>query len=92
MPFTPTTELVTRGPYRYIRNPILLGVSLFYFGATSLPFGWLVGLTVFGGSLLLGGIYYRAVEERQLEERFGEAYRTYKRQTPFLVPRIPLGR
>ncbi|MGH9579834.1 MAG: methyltransferase family protein [Terriglobales bacterium] len=28
------------------------------------------------------------LEERELERRFGDAYREYKRRTPALVPRI----
>jgi protein-S-isoprenylcysteine O-methyltransferase Ste14 len=36
-------------------------------------------------SLLL--TYIKRVEERELEARFGQAYRSYKEQTPFLIPR-----
>ena len=30
----------------------------------------------------------KLLEERELAERFGEAYLAYKRSTPFIVPRL----
>ncbi len=42
---------------------------------------------VIGLSILLL-IYIKRVEERELEARFGEAYRVYKENTPFIIPRI----
>jgi protein-S-isoprenylcysteine O-methyltransferase Ste14 len=31
--------------------------------------------------------YLKRLEERELAERFGEAYLAYKRETPFIIPR-----
>lgn len=31
--------------------------------------------------------WVRGVEERELEARFGEAYREYRKRTPFYVPK-----
>lgn len=86
MPFTPTTNLVTQGPFRVIRNPILLGVSAFYFAVVAAPFGWFAGMAVLSVSIVCGGLFYRLVEEPQLEHRFGDAYREYRSSTPFLLP------
>jgi protein-S-isoprenylcysteine O-methyltransferase Ste14 len=33
-------------------------------------------------------IYIKLVEERELEARFGNAYLSYKKSTPFIVPTI----
>lgn len=80
-------ELTTVGPYGYVRHPLYLGN--FFMGA---------GFALMGGSILLLGIFllvlaliYKATvetEERDLILRFGEAYRTYARQVPALLPRI----
>jgi protein-S-isoprenylcysteine O-methyltransferase Ste14 len=32
--------------------------------------------------------YIKLVEEKELEAKFGEEYRMYKRKTPFLVPKF----
>jgi protein-S-isoprenylcysteine O-methyltransferase Ste14 len=33
-------------------------------------------------------VYIKRVEEREMEARFGDAYRAYRRNTPFLLPRL----
>jgi protein-S-isoprenylcysteine O-methyltransferase Ste14 len=33
--------------------------------------------------------YLKRLEEGELTERFGEAYLAYKRETPFIIPRLP---
>ena len=33
--------------------------------------------------------YLKLLEERELADRFGEAYLAYPRSTPFIVPRLP---
>ena len=74
------------GPYRYVRNPLYLGL---WFMAAALAFlmpptGALVAmilLTVFQVRLILG-------EEAFLAERLGEAYLAYKHSVPRLFPRL----
>ena len=34
-------------------------------------------------------LYLKRIEERELAERFGEAYLTYNREVPFIIPRLP---
>ena len=82
-----STELVTNGVYRYCRNPMTLGYSL-------LPCGMGImfkspAMTLFIPAIILAvaTIYVKVWEEPELERRFGEAYREYKRTTPFLIPR-----
>jgi protein-S-isoprenylcysteine O-methyltransferase Ste14 len=73
----PSTTVVTTGPYRFSRNPIYLGLTALYVAvAVAMNSGWaLIGLAP-----LLLVMRYGVIEreERYLEAKFGEAYRTYK--------------
>ncbi|RLI83705.1 hypothetical protein DRP07_03015 [Archaeoglobales archaeon] len=84
-PMMPTQKLVVEGPYAYCRNPMIFGIMLFYLGIGvwmgSFSF---IGLVIlFVVSLL---VYVKLVEEKELEERFGQEYVEYKKRTPFLLP------
>lgn len=88
-PTAPTTALVTSGPFRLCRNPIQLGAVLYYLGlGTWLSSSILVGILAFLFALLAASLYNRFIEERELEGRFGEAYRAYRDKTPFLIPKL----
>jgi protein-S-isoprenylcysteine O-methyltransferase Ste14 len=87
LPMMPTQRLITTGPFRYCRNPMTLGTILAYLGlslAAATTVGVLIVVTL--ASLLL--LYLRKVEEKELVERFGEAYQAYKRDVPFIIPRF----
>lgn len=84
----PTVRLITSGPYRLCRNPIQLGAMLYYLGLLTLLSSPLSGLLVFVLGGLTGSFYHGRVEEKELEQRFGQAYQEYKARTPFLIPRI----
>jgi protein-S-isoprenylcysteine O-methyltransferase Ste14 len=87
LPMIPTRKLLVSGPFRYCRNPMALGTILAFLGlaiARATP-GGTISVILLGGLLLL---YDRRVEERELEERFGEAYLQYKREVPFILPRF----
>jgi protein-S-isoprenylcysteine O-methyltransferase Ste14 len=88
LPMMPTQELLTRGPFRYCRNPMTLGTILAYSGL-GIAAGTIsgVGLVLCFGAFLV--LYIKGIEEKELAERFGEAYLVYKRETPFLIPRLP---
>jgi protein-S-isoprenylcysteine O-methyltransferase Ste14 len=91
LPVMPTQELLTEGPFRSCRNPMTLGTILGYLGlavAAGTTAG--TGLVVALATLLL--VYLKRLEEGELTERFGEAYLAYKRDTPFIVPRLPARR
>jgi len=81
-------KIANRWLYSRTRNPMVLGTLLF---AVVLGF-WLQSLHVvlwaaawLSPALL---IFVRIYEERELELRFGAPYLDYKRQTPFLWPRV----
>lgn len=87
IPASPPPRLVTSGPYARSRNPMLGGVFLLLFGT-----GFLLGspslVFVLGPLFVVGSLLeFRFVEEPELEKRLGEAYRTYRQQTPMVIPR-----
>lgn len=88
LPMMPTKELLTDGPFRYCRNPMTLGAILAYLGiavAARTPSG--AGLVLSLAATLL--VYLKRLEEGELAERFGDAYLRYRRETPFIIPRLP---
>lgn len=88
-PKVATQRLVTQGPYAYSRNPMTLGALWMYLGiGVWVGSGVVILLTVIVFSVLLTFIYVH--ETRELTGRFGEEYRAYKRQTPFLWPRFTM--
>ncbi|HEV8128726.1 MAG TPA: isoprenylcysteine carboxylmethyltransferase family protein [Candidatus Eisenbacteria bacterium] len=78
--------LVTRGPYRWVRHPFYVSVTLFLAGVSLAAADWFF---LVGGAavLVLIGIRTRT-EEAKLEERFGEAYRAYRERTGRFFPRL----
>ena len=88
LPMMPTQELLTKGPFRYCRNPMTFGTILAYSGIGVVA-GTIagIGLVLLFGALLV--LYLKRMEERELAERFGEAYLAYQREVPFIIPRPP---
>lgn len=87
MPMTERAEpeLVTSGPYRFVRHPIYSGILLGMLGtalATDLYF-----LLAFGVALAYF-TYSATVEERLLGESFPEAYPRYRAHTKMLIPYV----
>ncbi len=84
-PTDPPKELVIKGFYRYVRNPIYAGVVLIFLGHF-LWFGYwaLLIYTVFswiGVHLFI--IFY---EEPTLRRKFGVAYEDYLKRVPRWIP------
>jgi protein-S-isoprenylcysteine O-methyltransferase Ste14 len=85
MPMTQRAEpeLVTSGPYRFVRHPIYTGI-LTAMAGTALV-NSLIGLIVV--ALLVAYFYYSGtVEERNLAVTFPETYPEYKSRTKMLIP------
>ena len=86
-PWNPPRKLVVRGPYRYVRNPMITSVLMMLSAETLATELWpLVAWLVF--FFVANCVYFPLVEEKGLERRFGDAYRTYKANVPRWLPRI----
>ncbi|MGH2923048.1 MAG: methyltransferase family protein [Solirubrobacterales bacterium] len=79
IPFTPTTALVTDGPYRITRNPMYVGMASLYV-AVAVAFGLIWALVLLPLVLLAVDRLVIAKEEPYLERLFGEPYLDYKRR------------
>jgi protein-S-isoprenylcysteine O-methyltransferase Ste14 len=86
-PWDPPQRFVVRGPYRYVRNPMISGV-LALLAAETLMLWSLPILCWLMAALLVNLIYIPFVEERGLVKRFGEPYLTYKKNVPRWLPRL----
>ena len=76
-------ELVTSGPYRYVRHPIYSGILLAMLGsALAASLYWLVAFAVLGSYF----IYSATVEEKLLASSFPATYPSYKTKTKMLIP------
>ena len=74
-----TKRLMTDGPYRQSRNPMLSGTYLYYIGIGLACWSWWA-LLVFAAVAGLMMLQVRS-EERRLEADFGEEYLAYKKRT-----------
>jgi protein-S-isoprenylcysteine O-methyltransferase Ste14 len=87
MPMTQKAEpeLVTDGPYRFVRHPIYSGLLAGVLG-TALATN-LIGLIIVA---VLGGYFYysASVEEKNLTATFPTAYPAYRTSTKMLIPFI----
>jgi protein-S-isoprenylcysteine O-methyltransferase Ste14 len=86
-PWDPPRHLVVVGPYRYVRNPMISGVTFVVFGEALMLRSWphfLWALLFLVNNLLWIPFY----EEPQLERRFGDDYRTYRRHVRRFIPRV----
>lgn len=86
-PVDPPRTLVIRGPYRYVRNPMYLGVTAIVLGE--------VVLTRSGALMLYWGLWFLAAnlfvmgyEEPTLRQQFGASYEEYTRRVGRWLPRL----
>ena len=79
-----TSVLMTEGPYRLCRNPMLLGVFLYYIGLLICLKSW-KAVVVFAVYAAIMMVQVRS-EEKRLERDFGEEYLAYKAGTKRLIP------
>ena len=79
-------QLETEGPYSLCRNPLYFGSLCFAISIAC----FLKSITFSGALLVAAFVYFHWVvraEERYLELRFGEDFRSYCRRTPRFWPR-----
>jgi len=87
LPLDQTQKLVTKGPYKYVRNPMAIAgigqavsISIFF---------WSIHILFYA---IIGAILWhfvvRPLEEKDMVERFGNDYEEYKRKVKCWVPKI----
>ena len=90
-PAAPTEELVVRGLYRYVRNPMYLAVLVVITGQAL----WLSRsvLLVYAAAVAAACItFVYGYEQPTLSRRYGAAYQAYLRAVPGWWPRLPWAR
>lgn len=87
LPLEGPRELVVRGPYAAVRNPMAIA-GLAQGAAVAFWLGsWFVLVYVVAGGVLWH-VFVRPVEEADLLETFSDAYRAYRARVPLWLPRI----
>ena len=79
-------ELVTSGPYRWVRHPLYTAGTSFFVSLSLVAANWFMGLATL--SVLVMLIVRLPKEEEKLIERFGDEYREYMKRTGRLLPKI----
>ena len=77
-PFERSSRLVTEGPYRFSRHPMYLGMVAILIGL-GIALGSITPWAVVPAFAFLAGKFI-AIEEKAMEETFGQAYRDYRRR------------
>ena len=86
VPFSPPPKLVTTGPYRFVRNPMLTGIFMQLFGL-GIALGSLSLIFVFTPLFIIINVWeLKKVEEPELVKRLGQEYVEYKKQVPMFFP------
>lgn len=86
-PIDPPKELVVRGLYKYVRNPMYIGVLSLVLGQAI----WFESARLFEYAALLFLLFSAFVflyEEPALRRKFGESYRRYCQMVPRWIPRL----
>lgn len=78
-------DLITSGPYKYIRHPIYSGILLASLGtALAVSYFWLAIMLISGAYF----IYSATVEEKDMTKQFPYKYPDYKKKSKMLIPYI----
>ncbi len=80
-------ELVTGGPFAYVRNPLYIGNILLYTGVAAMSGIWWIAII----GLVYFAFQYEAIvrgEESYLRKTFGDAYREYAAHVRRFIPRF----
>jgi protein-S-isoprenylcysteine O-methyltransferase Ste14 len=90
-PPAPTEQLVVRGLYRYVRNPMYLAVLAVITGqALLLSRPVLLGYAAAVGAAFIAFVY--GYEQPTLARRYGAQYEVYRKAVPGWWPRLPPAR
>jgi protein-S-isoprenylcysteine O-methyltransferase Ste14 len=86
-PIDPPKELVATGFYRYVRNPMYVGVLLILIGHF-LWFGYWSLLAYMAVAFITTHLFVTLYEEPTLKRKFGIAYENYLKRVPRWIPRF----
>jgi len=86
-PWDPPKKLVVADLYRYVRNPMISGLSMIILGESMIfssieLFGFFIFVVIFNH------VYFVYSEEPGLTKRFGNEYTEYKKNVPRWIPRL----
>ena len=82
-PYTPP-PFMTRGAYRYVRHPIMVGMLVGFWATPTMTVGHLLFAAGFTVYIWMGTRF----EERDLVRHLGGAYRRYQETVPKLMPHL----
>jgi protein-S-isoprenylcysteine O-methyltransferase Ste14 len=81
-------QLVTRGPYRWVRHPLYTIGSTFIVSLGLMADNWWIAALGFLAFLLMASRTPK--EEANLIEKFGDEYREYRQRTGKFLPKFPI--
>jgi protein-S-isoprenylcysteine O-methyltransferase Ste14 len=87
MPWAPPTRFVVRGTYRFVRNPMYVGVVALILGQALLLGRWIL-LAWAAATAAIFHLFVVLHEEPDLRRRFGVDYEEYSRRVGRWVPRL----
>jgi protein-S-isoprenylcysteine O-methyltransferase Ste14 len=79
--------LVTTGPYRLVRHPIYLGLSMLALGEALAFASWPAVLVLLAG-IIPTFVWRAAAEEKLLTGTFGARYACYREHTRMIIPYV----
>ena len=88
VPFYPPPRLVTSGPYARVRNPMLTGIFIMFFGIGIFFRSILTTFVSVPLFIFLISLQIKLIEEPELIKRLGNDYIEYRKRTPMFIPRI----
>jgi len=77
---TPSDKLVTKGIFKYSRNPMYLGIGILFNGISMVSISWVYFLLVIFWGVLVHTIQI-PIEESECIKRFGDEYKEYMKRT-----------
>ena len=87
LPKIETKAMVIKGPYKYVRNPMIISVILVLL-AESFLFNSISILIYMGIFFLINAIYMPLSEEKGMIARFGDEYLHYKNNVRAWIPKF----
>jgi protein-S-isoprenylcysteine O-methyltransferase len=78
-------QLITSGPYRWLRHPSYTGSLVSFFGNAIFLEAWL-GLVITLACMGSAYFYRIKVEEMMLDKIFGQSYQCYRQHTWCVIP------